>query len=95
MYGFAFCNITVAGEDAGLPVEVSRRVLELVIFESYGDESLSRMILYMLMITEETVLALGANYRWKYIAHGQFIADCILNKERFEQLAELIRIDLE
>lgn len=50
LYDFVFPNITVAGEMAGLPVEVSRRVFELVIFDGYGDESLSRMIIYMLMI---------------------------------------------
>ena len=85
----------MAGENAGLPVEVSRRVFELVIFESYGDESLSRMIVYMLMITEKEVLALDAGDRFRYIAHGRFIADCILDQERFNQLAEFLRFDLE
>ena len=74
---------------------MSRRVLELVIFEGYGDASLSRMVVYMLMITEQEVLALDSGDRFRYIAHGRFIADCILDKDRFNQLAELIRIDLE
>jgi len=37
-------------------MEVARRVFELVIFEGYGDESLQRAIIYMLMITESKVL---------------------------------------
>ena len=51
LYDFVFQNIGICGEEAGLSVEVSRRVFELVIFEGYGDESLSRCIVYMLMIT--------------------------------------------
>ena len=51
LYDFVFQNIGICGEAAGLPVEVSRRLFELVIFEGYGDDSLSRAILYMLMIT--------------------------------------------
>ena len=76
LYDFVFINISVCGEQAGLPVEVSRWVLELVIFEGYGDESLSRCIVYMLMIAEEQVLKMSSADRFRYIAHGKFIADC-------------------
>ena len=51
LYDFVFQNIAIGGERAALPVEVSRRVFELVIFEGFGDDSLSRAIVYMLMIT--------------------------------------------
>ena len=37
MYDFVFQNICICGEQAGLPIEFSRRVFELVIFEGYGD----------------------------------------------------------
>lgn len=37
LYDFVFQNISISGEHAGLPVEVSRRVFEMVIFEGYGD----------------------------------------------------------
>jgi len=57
-------------------MEVARRVFELVIFEGYGDESLSRAIVYMLMITESKVLPMNSGDRFRYIGHGKFIAEC-------------------
>jgi len=93
LYDFTYPNITVAGEQAGLPVEVSRRVLELVIFEGFGDESLSRMIVYMLMINQEKVLELDAGARFRYIGHGKFIEECFRDKDLFRKLSDLLRTD--
>jgi len=76
LYDFVFQNIAICGENAGLPVEVSRRVFELVIFEGYGDDSLSRCIVYMLMIMQDNVLAMDMGARFRYIGHGKFIGDC-------------------
>ena len=95
LYDFVFVNITVAGENAGLPAEVSRRVFELVIFEGYGDSSLSRCIVYMLMITQERSLPMSSGDRFKYIAHGKFVEDCFKEEKLFLKLFDLIRADLE
>ena len=95
LYDFVFVNISVAGESAGLPAEVSRRVLELVIFEGYGDSSLSRCIVYMLMITQERSLPMTPGERFKYIAHGKFVEDCFQEEGLFLKLFDLIRTDLE
>ena len=95
LYDFSIQNITVAGEQAGLPVEVSRRVFEIVIFEGYGDESLSRMLIYILMINQEKVLEMNGGDRFRYIGHGRFIADCFQDKELFTQLMNLLRSDQE
>ena len=95
LYDFIFPNITVAGEQAGLPFEVSRRVFELVIFEGFGDESLSRMLVYILMIEQEKVLEMSGGDRFRYIGHGRFIQDCFLDEELFTKLINLLRIDQE
>ena len=84
LYDFVFQNIGICGEDAGLPVEVSRRLFELVIFEGYGDESLSRCIVYMLMITQDKSLPMDAGDRFRYIGHGKFIADCFQERDLFK-----------
>ena len=55
LYDYVFQNIGFCGE-TGMPLEVARRIFEIVIFEGYGDESLSRAILYMLMLVEDKVL---------------------------------------
>ena len=95
LYDFVFQNIGICGEDAGLPVEVSRRLFELVIFEGYGDESLSRCIVYMLMITQEKSLPMDAGNRFRYIGHGKFIADCFEDQDLYKSLMDLVRADLE
>ena len=95
LYDFVFQNICVSGEQAGLPVEVSRRVVELVIFEGYGDESFTRCIVYMLILTQERCLEFDAGDRFRYIGHGKFIADCFLDRLLFLQLTDMIRADLE
>ena len=84
LYDFVFQNIGICGELAGLPVEVSRRLFELVIFEGYGDESLSRCIVYMLMITQDKSLPMNAGDRFRYIGHGKFIADCFQERHLFK-----------
>lgn len=95
LYDFVFQNIAIGGERAALPVEVSRRVFELVIFEGYGDDSLSRCIVYMLMITQDKSLAMDMGERFRYIGHGKFIADCFEDKALFAKLSDLLRTDLE
>jgi len=75
-------------------MEVARRVFELVIFEGYGDESLSRAIVYMLMITESKVLLLNSSDRFRYIGHGKFIAECFQDRRCFKKLIDLLRVDL-
>lgn len=94
LYDYVFQNIGFCG-CTGLPVEVARRVFELVIFEGYGDESLSRAILYMLMITEEKVLQMDPMECFRYIGHGRFIAECFQDKRLFRKFIDLIRNDLE
>jgi len=67
----------------------------LVIFEGFGDDSLSRMLVYILMIEQEKVLQMSGGDRFRYIGHGRFIADCFLDEELFTKLIDLLRIDQE
>ena len=41
------------------------------------------------------MLELDAGDRFRYIGHGKFIADCILDKELFTKLIDLLKTDLE
>ena len=68
-----------------IPIEVSARIFESIIFEEAGDYSLVRLILYMLMICEKDILAKNdPEQRWRYISKGWFINDCIQNKDYFQ-----------
>ena len=51
-----------------IPIDVTMRIFEVVIFEGLGDVSLVRLILYMLMIMEEDIMQIedGAD-RFKYL----------------------------
>ena len=61
-----------------IPVDVTVRIFEIVIFEGLGDASLVRLILYMLMIQEEDIMKIEDSCdRFRYVAHGKFIVDCI------------------
>ena len=61
-----------------IPIEVSARIFESIIFEDAGDYSLVRIILYMLMICEKEILAKhDPDVRWRYVSKGWFINDCI------------------
>lgn len=94
LYDFVFQNIGFCGEAAGLPLEIAQRLFELVIFEGYGDESLSRVIIYMLLITEERCLQLDAPNRFRYIAHGRFITDVFSERELFASFVSLVAEDV-
>ena len=69
--------------------------MELVIFEGYGDESFTRCIVYMLILTQDRCLEFDAGDRFRYIGHGKFIADCFLDRGLFLRLTDMIRADLE
>ena len=51
-----------------IPIDVTVRVVEVVIFEGLGDVSLVRLILYMLMIMEEDIMKIeDGGDRFKYL----------------------------
>ena len=90
-YGiFSLC----AGEK--IPIDVTVRVFEVVIFEGLGDISLVRLLLYMLMIQEEDIMKIeDSGERFRYVAHGKFIVDCFQNKAYFNFLVkEYLEVDL-
>ena len=90
-YGiFAIC----AGDK--IPIDVTVRVFEIVIFEGLGDISLVRLLLYMLMIQEEDIMKIDdCGERFRYVAHGKFIVDCFQNKAYFNFLVkEYLEVDL-
>ena len=95
LYDYVVQNIGFCGQETGLPFEVSRRIFELVIFESYGDDSLSRALVYMLMIMEERVLGMDSADRFRYIGHGRFISDCFQDRHSFRKLRDYLRDDLK
>ena len=78
------------------PLDVSVRVFEIVIFEGFGDVSLVRLILYMLMITEENIIQLeDAGERFKYLLKGKYIEDCVKNKAYWNYLArDFLEVDM-
>ena len=47
LYNYTIPSMCTGGY---IPIEISARVFELVIFEDYGDVTLVRLIIYMLMI---------------------------------------------
>lgn len=70
-----------------IPVDVSTRILEWVLFLDNEDHSLVILIVYMLKICEAKIMALSdKNDRFKYISHGKFIIECIQNKAYFDEL---------
>ena len=79
-----------------IPVEISARIFELIAFEEYGDATLVKLIIYMLMIKQNKILSIKEECeRFKYISHGQFIIDCIGTEETWDQLIkEYIEVDL-
>ena len=95
LYDYVVQNIGFCGQETGLPFEVSRRIFELVIFESYGDDSLSRALVYMLMIMEDRVLEMNCGDRFRYIGHGKFITDCFMDPNSFRRLRDMLRDDLK
>ena len=75
---------------------MSARIFENIIFESCGDTSLVRLLLYMLMITEKDILAKeDPDDRWRYVSHGIFIVDCVEKAEYWNILVkEYLEYDL-
>jgi hypothetical protein len=59
---------------AHIPVDVSTRILEWVLFLDNEDHGLVVLIVYMLKICEAEILKLSdKNERFRYISHGKFI----------------------
>ena len=78
LYNYAMPSMCTGGY---IPIEISARIFELIAFEDYGDVTLVRLIIYMLMIQEKKILSFEEeSERFKYISHGQFIVECIGTK---------------
>ena len=92
LYNYTMQSICVGPE---IPIEVSARIFESIVFEDAGDYSLVRIILYMLMICEKDILAKNdPDVRWRYVSKGWFINDCIQNKENFSELRSKLENDM-
>ena len=92
LYNYTMQSICVGPE---IPIEVSARIFESIIFEDAGDYSLVRIILYMLMICEKDILAKhDPDVRWRYVSKGWFINDCIQNKANFSELRSKLESDM-
>ena len=55
LYDYLISNCSFSGEKSGLPIEISRRVFEFVVFDGVGDSSLSNIIILMLIICKDRV----------------------------------------
>ena len=72
---------------AHIPVSVSTRVLDWIIFLDNEDHSLVCLIVYMLKICEGKIMGLTDKHdRFRYVSHGKFITECIENQTNFDEL---------
>ena len=95
LYDYIISNSCFSGEQSGLPVEVSRRVFELVVFDGIGDSSLSNIIILMLMTCEDKVVKMDMATRFHYIGHGNFIKEIFEDEKLFKQLFSKLKHDCD
>ena len=84
LYSYIISNCCFAGESNGLPVEVARRVFELVVFDGAGDSSLSNIIVLTLAILPEKICSLDCAERFHYVGHGVFLQDVFTDRDLFD-----------
>ena len=58
------------------PIEISKSILDLFIFESSGERCLLRILSKMLSHIEERCLSMGEKQVFQYINKGEFVQDC-------------------
>ena len=84
MYSYTMYSLCFG---AHIPLHVSTRILDWVLFMNNEDHSLVILIVYMLKICEGKIMDMtNAGERFQYISKGRFLIECIENKAYFDEL---------